>query len=122
MRVVLVFVLGVVLWSSLLSDVQADDPHWRIIKKYIQKDVEVVEQTEDVIGLYHTTRQDTLWLGLRPCDTCDIVGFIEERRGSNPYRVWTANTQFWDNPDRPQSTWGKYFRGSFLRVLRPPVE
>ena len=97
-----------------------DEPHWRILKKYVQQDVQVVQVSDSLLLLYHTERNDTLRVGLRPCSSCDISGFVERRRGSNPYRVWVASPEFWTNPSRPRSTWGAYFRASFLRILRPP--
>ena len=96
------------------------EAHWRILKKYLQADVEVVREEPQVLVVAHATRQDTLRIGLAPCTSCDIVGTLEERRGSNPYRVWQASDQFWNNPERPQSEWGQYFRSHFLRLLRSP--
>ncbi|MEM1128690.1 MAG: hypothetical protein AAGI71_18750 [Bacteroidota bacterium] len=93
---------------------------WRVLKKYVQDEVQVVEETNRRLVLYHTTRQDTLVVTTRQDPGADIWGRVEQRRGSNPYRVWTASAQFWENPVRPREAWGQYFRSGFLRILRPP--
>ncbi|MEM1095361.1 MAG: hypothetical protein AAGJ10_12235 [Bacteroidota bacterium] len=111
--------MGLHLLMIAPSDLQAQS-QWRILKKYLQADVEVVREEPQVLVVAHAARQDTLRIGLAPCTTCDIVGDLEERRGSNPYRVWIASETFWNNPDRPKSAWGQYFRSHFLRLLRSP--
>ncbi|MEM6645422.1 MAG: hypothetical protein AAF730_04140 [Bacteroidota bacterium] len=111
--------LGLHLLMLAPADLQAQ-AQWRVLKKYLQADMEVVREEPQVLVLAHGARQDTLRIGLAPCDTCDIVGELEERRGSNPYRIWVASEAFWNNPERPQSAWGQYFRSHFLRLLRSP--
>ncbi|GAB5517970.1 MAG: hypothetical protein RhofKO_02210 [Rhodothermales bacterium] len=111
--------LGLHLLMLAPVDLRAE-AHWRILKKYLQEDIEVLREEPQVLVVAHTARQDTLRIGLAPCTSCDIIGTLEERRGSNPYRVWHASQQFWNNPERPQSEWGQYFRSHFLRLLRSP--
>ena len=94
--------------------------HWRVLRKYLQKDVNVLTSDDALLVISHPAYTDTIQIGIAPCDTCDITGFIENKRGDNPYRVWVAQDRFWNNEKRPQSMWGHYFRSSFLRILRPP--
>ena len=96
--------------------------HWRVLKKYLQKEIVVISSDKSMLIISHPTNKDTIRIGLDPCADCDIIGKIERNRGDNPYRVWLANDTFWKNEARPKSTWGHYFRASFLRILRPPPE
>ncbi|MEM6647215.1 MAG: hypothetical protein AAF730_13285 [Bacteroidota bacterium] len=107
-------------WALAVAQPAKSDPAWRIVKKYLQADVIILEETAETMTIRHSVRGDTLRIGVRPCADCDIYGRIEARRGSNPYRVWVASARFWDNPQRPRNVWGQYFRSSFLRILRPP--
>ena len=114
-------VLTMIAFIALPAKAQKDG-HWKILRKYVQKNIQVISSSENLIILAHSDKKDTIRVGLPPCDTCDIVGSIEHKRGDNPYRVWTAHEMFWSNKKRPQSSWGKYFRSSFLRILRPPIK
>ena len=115
-------------WISLVSPVllvvyssgYADDSHWRMLKKVLQDDVQIVSEDDTRMTLFHRVYRDTVRIGLDPCDECDITGVMEIKRGGNPYRAWIAHEKFWNNPDRPRTIWGEYFRSSFLRILRPP--
>ncbi len=118
---------GLLIFSVMLFGISQpaacqNKQHWRILKKYVQKDIEVIEANESRLVLYHLVYKDKVRVGLRPCEDCDITGIIEYNRGKSPHRIWTAHAKFWNNPDRPQSVWGTYFRASFLRILRPPSD
>ncbi|MEM7277188.1 MAG: hypothetical protein AAF385_03595 [Pseudomonadota bacterium] len=115
------FFIVIALFSGLVQPVAAqNEKHWRVLKKYVQKDMHIISSTNTVFVIAHPVQKDTIRIGLDPCEACDISGVIERKRGANPYRVWVANEAFWTNEARPQSTWGQYFKASFLRILRPP--
>ncbi len=99
-----------------------NERHWRVLLKYLQKDIRVISLEKSVLVISHPAHEDTIWVGLNPCIECDIIGVVEHKRGDNPYRVWIAHERFWNNNERPKSKWGEYFRSSFLRILRPPTE
>ncbi|MEM7348869.1 MAG: hypothetical protein AAF485_31960 [Chloroflexota bacterium] len=113
--------LVIALFSGLVDPaVSQKNQHWSILKKYLQKEIQVISADKSVLVIAHPGKHDTLHIGLQPCDECDITGVIEQKKGDNPYRVWVAHDKFWSNKARPQSAWGQYFRASFLRILRPP--
>ena len=111
----------ITLFGGIIEPIAAQkNQHWRIVQKYLQKDVRILHSDPSLLIISKPSLKDTIRIGLTPCSTCDITGSLEKKRGDNPYRVWVAHDGFWNNDKRPQSTWGQYFRSSFLRILRPP--
>ncbi len=98
--------------------------NWDQVKKFLQKDVEIVSESEDKLVIYHSGagQKITLANGSDKSAGADITGVLKRRRGGNPYRVWCASEPFWNDPLRPKSKWGMYFRMEFLSILRPPKE
>lgn len=95
---------------------------WNSLKRSIQPEVDIVEETADSLKLYHNVLSDTLLVTLEPAESAHIFGGVEWERGGNPYRVWVALPRFWDNPGLPRELWGAYFDDAFLDALRPPPE
>lgn len=94
---------------------------WRLVKLYLKPEVQVVRETREVLQVVHPAWADTLTLSIGPRPGTDIFGLTEQRRGSNPHRVWVATHRFWNNPARPRQRWGRYFRAPFLQLIRPPL-
>ena len=113
--------LGVMLWLILAVPVVQAQPSWRVVKKYVQPDVEIVHETREALVLRHPDWPDTtLVLTTEQREDSDIYEVLARRRGGNPYRTWKATEAFWNDPKRPKQTWGRYFRADFLRLIRPP--
>ncbi len=113
--------LGVMLWLILAVPMVQAQPSWRVMKKYVQPDVEIVRETHEALVLRHPDWPDTtLVLTTEQREDSDIYEVLARRRGGNPYRTWKATEAFWNDPKRPKQTWGRYFRAEFLRLIRPP--
>ena len=109
------------LWLILAVPVVQAQPSWRVVKKYVQPDVEIVRETREALVLRHPDWPDTtLVLTTEQRQDSDIYEVLARRRGGNPYRTWKATEAFWNDPQRPKQTWGRYFRAEFLRLIRPP--
>jgi len=107
---------------SFVSSVQAGS--WSKIKRVIQKNVQVIEETKESLVLFHPELQDTIKLSYDSASDADIIidiiGAMEKSHGSNPYQVWVATERFWSSTKLPKSQWGQFFRAAFLKGLRPP--
>ena len=95
---------------------------WKILKKFVQKDITILKESSECLVLYNQALQDSVVLAQTPKVECDIYASTEQKHGSNPYRIWVATEKFWKNPKLPKKLWGKFFKTSFLKLLRPPNE
>ncbi len=95
---------------------------WKMVRKFVQPEVEIVEETKSFLILRHPEIKALVVLSLETGGEADIQGELEQERGGNPYRVWVATENFWNDPDRPKAIWGRFFRVEFLKILRPPSE
>ena len=93
---------------------------WKILKKFVQKDVTILKESSESLVLYNKALQDSVVLAQTPKVDCDIYASTEQKRGSNPYRIWVVTEKFRKNPKLPKKLWGKFFKTSFLKLLRPP--
>ena len=93
---------------------------WKILKKFVQKDVTILKESSESLVLYNQALQDSIVLAQTPKVECDIYASTEQKRGSNPYRIWVATEKFWQNPKLPKKLWGQFLKASFLKLLRPP--
>lgn len=113
-------VLGLVLLCVSAPFPAQAQPSWQVVKKYLQPSVEVVRETDEALVLRHSELQDTLVLTAAWHAEADVFSVLGRRQGGNPFRIWVATEQFWNNPARPKQMWGRYFRAEFLRLIRPP--
>ena len=97
---------------------------WKMLKKFVQKDVEIVEETKTLLVLRHPELDELMVVALKNDgdEQPDIQGDMAQERGGNPYRVWVASEKLWNDPDKPKQVWGRFFRAEFLRILRPPEQ
>ena len=108
---------------SLLGTLPAASAQWKMVKKFVQPGVEIVEETKSFMILKHPELDLLVVLAYNDPESeadIDIQGATEQLRGGNPYRVWIARDRFWNDPDRPREVWGQFFRVEFLKILRPP--
>jgi len=118
-----------VLLSLIVAPANAQ---WKVVKKFIQPEVTIVEETKAALILSHPEIDALVVMTMKPGkdvamtmgseDAPDIYGQMNQKRGGNPYRVWVASENFWNDPDRPKQVWGRFFRTEFLKILRPPTE
>ena len=106
----------------MIKQLDESNAQWDKLKRFIQTDVVIVEETEAKLVLFHKTLSDTIFLSSELAEDSDIYSKLSQKRGGNPYRVWQATDKFWNNPRRPKATWGKYFSSSFLKILRSPAQ
>ena len=107
-------VLGI---AGLATPAKAD---WKILRKFLDEDVRILEETEDKIVLFHHAAAGTLVVCVERNEKCDIYGELKRNRVGNPYRVWVVHEDLWRDPNRPRSEWGQCFRSPFLKILRAP--
>ncbi len=95
---------------------------WERLKHFVQPGAVIEEETEDRLVLSFADSRIVIRMVLttEPQDDSDIYGDFEVRRGGNPYRIWVATHQLWDDPERPRQKWGRLFRSQFLRAVRAP--
>jgi hypothetical protein len=93
---------------------------WSIVKKFVQRDIQIVQETEHLLVLSHNVVQDSLILSMAETTQVDIYAGLDQKRGGNPYRIWIATARFWDGSKRPKRTWGRFFHAEFLKIIRPP--
>lgn len=91
---------------------------WFLIKRSLQKEVKVVEETERRLILYHNGLEDSLIFSTSNEPEADIYGDFEVRRGGNPYRVWVRSKKYWSTPRPFQDIVSKFFLESFSKTLR----
>ncbi len=109
-------------WIGLLGTSSEAAAQWKMLKKFVQKDVEIVEETKTVLVLRHPELDELMVVALKgeSDEEPDIQADTAQERGGNPYRVWVASEKLWNDPDKPKQVWGRFFRAEFLRILRPP--
>jgi hypothetical protein len=93
---------------------------WKIVKKFVQPQVHILEESEDLLILYQPTLGDTLVLTGEREPHSDIYGKIVRKRGSNPFRIWYVHKNLGSDPTRPRNTWGRFLSLTFLNMLRIP--
>lgn len=109
--------LGLVL---VLVPVSSADAGWDRVKSYMQAEAEVVHEDEDRLVLRHPDLSVPLVLTHEQMADSHIYGALQRNRQGNPYRVWVATAQFWENPELPRAMWSRFFRAEFLGIVRPP--
>ena len=95
---------------------------WKKVKHFVQPSVEVVEETEDTLVLEHSETGRRVVLSRERTEGCHLYGRLVQSRRGNPYRIWVATSDFWNDENFPRSKWGEVFRTEFLRTVRPPRE
>ena len=95
---------------------------WERVKHFVQPEAVIEEESEDRLVLSYTddAGQVRIVLTATQQPDSDIYADTERRRGGNPYRIWVATLQLWQDPDRPRREWGRLFRSQFLRAVREP--
>jgi len=91
---------------------------WFMIKRLLQKEVKIVEETEKRLILYHNGLEDSLIFTTSNEPEADIYGDFEVRRGGNPYRVWVRSKKYWSTPRLFQDIESKFFLQSFSKTFR----
>lgn len=117
MRFLTVLVTGTVAIFCSYSMAYAQ---WNIVKKFVQPQVHILEESKDLLILYQPTLGDTLVLTRERGPHSDIYGKIVRKRGSNPFRIWFVHKNLGSDPTRPRNTWGRFLRMTFLNTLRIP--
>lgn len=111
-----------ILWPILCTlSCMAGPAHaqWDKIKKFVQPSVEFLTESKERLVLFQAELKDSVVISFDKVKGADIYSKMAMRRGSNPYRVWVASKEFWDDPKRPKKKWGKFFRSDFLKIMRP---
>ncbi|MEM1247288.1 MAG: hypothetical protein AAGA81_19735 [Acidobacteriota bacterium] len=93
---------------------------WKMLKRFIQSDVVIVEETKSVLILRHPEVTEMMVIGLKDGVDADIKADTAQARGGNPYRIWVASEKLLQDPSKPKQVWGRFFRSEFLRILKRP--
>ncbi len=91
---------------------------WIAVKKSLQKEVQVIEETASRLVLSHRPSQSLLILTTSKEPDSDIYAALEVRRDGNPYRIWATTEKFWNKPHLAEDAGGKFFHVSFSKALR----
>ena len=100
-RFLISFVIGTITILVSYSQVHAQ---WSIVKKFVQPQIKVIEESNDQLILFHPVVGDTLILTKEQKPHSDIFGKVIQRRGSNPYRIWYVHPNLASDPARPKTT------------------
>lgn len=93
---------------------------WTMLKRFLQSNVVIVEETPSRLTLRHPEVTDLMVIGLEDGVEADIRGKIAQVAGGRPYRVWVASEKLLQDPAKPKQVWGRFFRSEFLRILKRP--
>ena len=111
--------IALVVGAALLFAAAPANGQWKMLKKFIQQDVVVVEETKVLLVLKHPELSELMVVALKDgAGEADIEAATVQERGGNPYRIWVASEKLIN--EKPKQVWGRFFRSEFLRLLRAP--
>ena len=90
---------------------------WKKVKRFIQDDVQVLEETDEYLILYHPGLETTVQVSISETSMTDIRGKRSYRRGGNPYIKWQATIRLLNNDALPRNRWSKFLKSEFLTLL-----
>lgn len=114
LRVVLGVAAGAMLCLSPPAEAQ-----WKIIKKSLQPEVRILEESETRLVLCQrddSTAIVVMTMGL--AGDADLHSGSEVRRGGNVYRVWITTENFWQKPYLTEDGGRKFFGDKLAKALR----
>ena len=92
---------------------------WKKVKRFIQEDVQIKEETKEYLILYHPELGKTVQVSISETSSTDIRGERSYRRGGNPYIKWEATIRLLNNQALPREMWSRFLKSEFLSLLRP---
>ena len=113
-------VLLLALVMMVYAPIMPAHAQWKVVKKFVQKDTKIIEETEDHIILYNAELDATIRVTVADMPEGEIEGHRRIKRGGNPFIKWFYSERFWGSSEIPKSEWSKFFRSAFLALIQPP--